>query len=99
GLAMSSRNTRLSKEGVQNAAFISVSLNNSKKLFPGNSPKELVLYIIKQLKSKGLEFEYVVVVDAESLTEPSSWENHKKYIILTAVYVEGVRLIDNMFLN
>lgn len=99
GLAMSSRNTRLSKEGIQNAAFISVSLNNAKDLFPSKSPKELMQYVVNQLKNKDLEFEYVVVVDAESLTEPSSWENHKKYIILTAVYIDGVRLIDNIFLN
>jgi len=99
GLAMSSRNTRLSEEGVQKASNISKSLNNTCNLFPNKSPKELVEYFANQLKYSDVELEYVVVVDAETLTVPDTWENHKKYIILTAVYIEGVRLIDNMYLN
>src|SRR5699024_7219075 len=100
GLALSSRNVRLSDEGkIQALALSKVLLDVSEKM-----KEETALYTdIKQdaisfLKnSDGLEVEYFEICDSETLQPVTSCNLSIKLIVLVAAWVEGVRLIDNMF--
>lgn len=99
GLAMSSRNQRLSLEGKKEAAEIYRKLIYCRSLYPAESPLNIIEKGKAEFKKQGLEVEYLEIVEAETLRNPIIWEKNKKYIILAAVYIESVRLIDNLFLN
>jgi pantoate--beta-alanine ligase len=96
GLAMSSRNTRLSKDGKQVASAIYQTIQKIRKeLRPG----ELAIILDgarKDLEKAGFKIDYVEVADAYELTPVSHWNGNQKLVILIAAFLEGVRLIDNM---
>lgn len=98
GLAMSSRNQLLSPEGKETASHLSAALNLIKKDQSGHDS----IYLEKLgedflSQQKGIDTEYLLVVDAETLRKPLS--PHRLRIALIAARVEGVRLIDNIFLE
>lgn len=99
GLARSSRNRRLSKEGLEIASNISKGLGIAKEMLDKKSP-------ISEIKQKltnfyngveGLDTEYVEVVDGEDLTSLDDYPKSESIAICVAAYVENVRLIDNLF--
>ncbi len=96
GLALSSRNVYLSPEARQRALLISKSLKRAAKLVQSGvldtkTVKEEMLTILKPL-----DVEYVEIVDREfKLTDNIILGNT---IILVAAYVDGTRLIDNIWL-
>lgn len=95
GLALSSRNLYLDKEELEQASFFYQSLIHAKTLFKRanfNSPKEIEDYLIIQLKKK-FKIDYLKVVDKKTLL-PS--QELKGLIILGAIYINKVRLIDNL---
>ena len=100
GLAMSSRNERLSPTIRQNAAFIYETLKTAKHKFGMESVLNVKEWVAKQFKnSTDFKLEYFEITDVETLT-PAKNKNIKiKYRAFIAVYVEGVRLIDNIALN
>lgn len=100
GLAMSSRNERLSPKIRQNAAFIYETLKTAKHKFGMESVLNVKDWVAKQFKnSTDFKLEYFEITDVETLT-PAKNKNIKiKYRAFIAVYVEGVRLIDNIALN
>lgn len=100
GLAMSSRNERLSPTIRQNAAFIYETLKTAKHKFGMESVLNVKDWVAKQFKnSTDFKLEYFEITDVETLT-PTKNKNIKiKYRAFIAVYVEGVRLIDNIALN
>ena len=100
GLAMSSRNERLSPTIRQNAAFIYETLKTAKHKFGMESVLNVKDWVAKQFKnSTDFKLEYFEITDVETLT-PAKNKNIKiKYRAFIAVYVEGVRLIDNIALN
>lgn len=100
GLAMSSRNARLSEEAKIKAAFIYATLEKAKALFPTQS----ILAIeqeIQQLfaQEAGFELEYFTIVNELNLVHESQKQSGHKYRAFVAVYLEGVRLIDTISLN
>lgn len=96
GLAMSSRNKRLSKKGKEDAAIIHQSLMLVKKNIEKENIEDLQKMGIQNIKTlKGTEVEYFEIVDQTTLLPSSLKEN---LIVLCAVWFEGVRLIDNMIL-
>lgn len=100
GLAMSSRNERLSPALRQKAALIYDTLKTAKKAFGTKSVdmvKELVRARFKE--HSDLELEYIEISDAETLTPAKEKDEHRKYRAFIAVYANGVRLIDNIALN
>lgn len=99
GLAMSSRNQRLSKEGQEKAAEIFKTLSYCKSLYPLYTPQEIISRGKEMFKKSNIETEYLEIADSDNLNFPVSWEKNKNYIILAAVYIESVRLIDNLFIN
>ncbi|MCB0536293.1 MAG: pantoate--beta-alanine ligase [Bacteroidetes bacterium] len=98
GLAMSSRNERLSPTCRENAKIIYETLEKVKSQLDFHNIDELEKLgkaLIEKLD--GTEVEYFEIVDAKTLTKTDI--NAKKNLIaLTAVWYEGIRLIDNMIL-
>jgi pantoate--beta-alanine ligase len=95
GLAMSSRNVRLSAEGRKKALKIYEALRAVKEMPGDKNFAEMEASgrkIIEQ--AEGAEIEYFSIADADTLLPPDT--TTKKMIILAAVWIDGVRLIDNL---
>lgn len=99
GLAMSSRNERLTEKEKEVAGAISQSLIFMKEHFKSYSVGELKQNMISQLsKHKELEVEYFEIVDGNTMKFISDWSETSCCVALTAVNVGEVRLIDNMLI-
>ncbi|MGB2760035.1 MAG: pantoate--beta-alanine ligase [Maribacter stanieri] len=100
GLAMSSRNERLSKKIRQKAAFIYKTLQTAKNKFGMENALNVKDWVINEFqKNDEFELEYFDITDVETLTPINNKINNVKYRAFIAVYVEDVRLIDNIALN
>lgn len=99
GLAMSSRNERLSPEGRKQAAFIYSVLQEAQKLFTTASVAEVEAFVKEQFsQKKGFDLEYFTITKADTLEEITEKDPSESYRAFITVYVEGVRLIDNIAL-
>ena len=99
GLAMSSRNERLSSEGRQQAAFIYKVLQEAKARFASSSIAEVKAFVEQQFaQAPAFELEYFLIVDENTLQEATQKQANKAYRAFVAAYIEGVRLIDNLSL-
>jgi pantoate--beta-alanine ligase len=97
GLALSSRNQRLSSKGRIKARQIYAVLQEARRQWQRESPHQLVQKIEVQLAQEAeFRVEYVQLADSNSLSAVLDWKNHSSVRIFTAVWIEGVRLIDNM---
>ncbi len=99
GLAMSSRNMRLSSEGKEKAIIIYRSLlfikENQKKFSTENLQKKAS----QMLLESGFEkIDYVSICNAKTLQPLQEINDKEKAVALAAAYLDGVRLIDNMLL-
>ena len=100
GLALSSRNERLSKSLRKEAAFIYKTLQTAKKKFGMKSAKYVTDWVKSQFKTQAnLKLEYVEITDADTLTPIYRKLKNRKYRAFVAVYANDVRLIDNIALN
>lgn len=100
GLAMSSRNHRLSPENRKFAVEISKALfvaNKNAKKHNAQSIIELIRNLLQ--KNKALEIEYVALHNPNTFVECKSNELAENNILLVAVWCGGVRLIDNIVLG
>lgn len=100
GLAMSSRNVRLSLDNRATAALIPKLMQDAKliALTQGvESAKSFVMRTI--LNEPSMKLDYYEICDADTLQKTHHIENNKKTISLIAVFVGDVRLIDNLMLN
>lgn len=96
GLAMSSRNLRLSKdERIQAPAIYEALLLLKEHLKPGS-----LKYIKKMaenfLENKGFKVDYIEVANAETLQPIDEWDGKEPPVILAAAYINEIRLIDNL---
>jgi len=100
GLAMSSRNERLSKTMRKEAAIIYKTLGTAKKKFGTESAKEVIEWVAAEFfKNPDLDLEYIAITDVDTLTPIQKKQKNVKYRAFVAVYAEGIRLIDNIALN
>ena len=93
GLALSSRNARLSVEGLKRATALSRALRaaaSSKR--PPSDCREIMREV---MESAGVEVAYVDVVDVETLAPVDDRATGRARAVV-AGFVEGVRLIDNV---
>lgn len=99
GLALSSRNQRLTEEQKTEASQIFKTLKQAKKnKRNGASIPETKDYVVQTLnRVPSLEVEYFAIVDAETLQEVNNWEEASECIGCIACYCGSVRLIDNIF--
>ena len=94
GLAMSSRNERLSDEEKQTAVAISQTLFASLQWAKSASVKEVQQRVIDTINAvDGLEVEYYEIVDKDTLQPTDNWDNA---VGCVTVYCGPVRLIDNV---
>lgn len=99
GLAMSSRNERLSVEGHQKAAFIYKVLQEAKAQFASQPIAQIRTFVEEQFaQNSDFQLEYFLIVDENTLQETQQKEAHKAYRAFVAAYIEGIRLIDNLAL-
>ena len=95
GLAMSSRNRLLSKSGINIARNIFQILKNTKEHFIQNQDIQQSEDFGKKLFDENvIEYDYLNFVDPKYFETPDS--NREKLLLITAAYVQGIRLIDNM---
>ena len=100
GLAMSSRNERLTSEHRSAAPFIYKTLKTAKKKFGTKSAKQVTEWVAKEFKSSQLlELEYFLIADVNTLKPLQRKSKQKTYRAFIAVYAGGIRLIDNIALN
>jgi pantoate--beta-alanine ligase len=100
GLALSSRNARLTKRLRQEASFIHTSLKAAKDQFGTKSAASIVQMVENQFANHpDLDLEYIVIADELNLKPLVRKIKGKKYRAFIAVYAEGIRLIDNLALN
>jgi len=98
GLAMSSRNMRLSETERKQAVSIFETLSLIKdELNPGNLDN-LKQKAIDHLSSKGFKIDYIEIADAATLNTIENWDGSTKLVALCAAFLHEVRLIDNMLL-
>ncbi len=100
GLAMSSRNERLTTEQRSNAAHIYKTLNEARNKAAGMSVKELKNWVVEQINTNAyLETEYFEIVDDEKLNPINQWTEPVNKVGCIAVFCGKVRLIDNLVFN
>jgi pantoate--beta-alanine ligase len=100
GLAMSSRNERLSENEKKEASIIFKTLNEAKHLFGTKSAKEVAKYVTKTFLNHPIfELEYFEIADEASLLTCKRKNKKKKYRAFIAVFVNKIRLIDTISLN
>lgn len=97
GLAMSSRNARLSEQGRQMASIIYKTLKASKRRRKVENPQAVINYALKRLNMSPMSVEYFDIVDSETLKPINDWKDSQQVVACTAVWLEGVRLIDNIY--
>jgi len=95
GLAMSSRNIRLTKYERTLAPQIYANLNYTKVNKHEKSPHELE-EAAKENLSSNFEVDYFKICDGNSLKSISSWEETDYPVALVAAHLGKVRLIDNL---
>ena len=98
GLAMSSRNVRLSPEKRKAASFIYQSLLRGKELLlTGLSPAEAERIIAAGYKEHpDFDLEYYEIVAFSDLERIARYDASLKTAIVVAAHLDGVRLIDNL---
>lgn len=99
GLAMSSRNMRLSENGKNRAALIYQTLVAVKDTMDKQSPETLQKWAFQQLSTAGFDPEYFEIADGDTLQPVQNFKDSPFIVACTAAWVEGVRLIDNLVLK
>ena len=100
GLAMSSRNLRLSETEKERATAIFKALTFIKNNQQNKTVSELELYANELLTSNGFDkIDYISIVKANDLLPIKNIDSQIKTVALVAAFMGGVRLIDNMLLN
>ncbi len=98
GLAMSSRNVRLSKEQRNKAPFIYQTLKKAVSFTKTKSIKEIYEFVKTEFATTSLDLEYFTIAEENTLIEVSKVNFTKKNRAFIAVDVEAIRLIDNLSL-
>lgn len=97
GLALSSRNRRLSDTEREEATLLYQSLQKATEMLNnGKMPETIQNQISQDFAQSPLELEYFSLADGENLRPLSQIERPQKVAICVAAYLGEVRLIDNL---
>ncbi len=100
GLAMSSRNLRLSENDRKIASFIYKILKESKRMKNKLSVEDLQKWVYHRFeKMKEFKVEYFNIVNDENLKDINKWDDSCGKIGCIAVWLGNIRLIDNIKYN
>lgn len=95
GLAMSSRNTRLSEQERATAVELSKALNYIKRNKNTFNPAQLEAEAIRKLNAN-FKVEYIQIVDGNTLQSINNWNQTNYPVVCAAAFLGEVRLIDNL---
>ena len=97
GLAMSSRNSRLSKEERKLAPKIYETLVQAREKMEDLTPSQLKEWVALQFKKQSeLNLEYFEIVEDKGLMSIDEWNTSVNKVACLAVHLGEVRLIDNL---
>ena len=97
GLALSSRNMRLSEENLEAAPFIYQVLKEAVGLKEdGKTPAEVKEFVEATFKASTFELEYFEITDEKSLQPISTFNSEEKARGFVVAYAGDIRLIDNI---
>ncbi len=97
GLAMSSRNQRLTDDQKTQAVNIYRILSKSKALYNQKTVEEVRTWVVESInKIASLEVEYFEVVDGNTLQQIVDWKDTDYAVGCITVFCGEVRLIDNI---
>jgi pantoate--beta-alanine ligase len=100
GLAMSSRNVRLTKAHRTAAPFIYKTLKKAKKKFKTENDAKIMNWVENKFKKHPLlALEYFTIADEKTLKTIKTKESGKEYRAFIAVFAGDIRLIDNIRLK
>ena len=100
GLALSSRNERLSEEGLEQAPLLYNSLKYVKdRLY--TEPLDAILKTARAqiMANKNFGLEYLFVYSLKDFKRANEIDPNKSYAVLGAARLEGIRLIDNLIVH
>ncbi|MET0635217.1 MAG: pantoate--beta-alanine ligase [Chitinophagaceae bacterium] len=98
GLAMSSRNTRLSPDQREQAVNIFRALSSIAAGMNQFPPELLISDAVARLESEGFRVDYVEIASANDLQPYQTTLPEEPLVALAAAFLGDVRLIDNMLL-
>lgn len=97
GLAMSSRNMRLTGEQRKLAPVIHRTLTEAVGLRDRMQPAEIIGWVEEVFRgTEGSRLEYFEIADDRTLEPVRAWEGGKGLIACIVVYIGNIRLIDNI---
>lgn len=97
GLALSSRNTRLTPEQRQKAPVIARTLKESTTFVPAKSVQEVIDYVVNTINQvPEMDVEYFEIVDGNTMQPIQNWSDTTYPVGCITVYCGEVRLIDNI---
>ena len=97
GLAMSSRNERLSEKARKEAAIIFQTLTEAKQFFQTHTVQETTTWVESIFNSNpNFTLEYFTLADEQTLVSIDEKIASQKYRGFIAVFIENIRLIDNL---
>ena len=97
GLALSSRNARLSAEERENALKISQTLFKSRTFAATHTVSETLKFVEDAIAAvPGLRLEYFEIVDGNTLQKVDNWTQTSYVVGCITVFCGDVRLIDNI---
>ena len=97
GLALSSRNVRLTPEQRQKAPLIARTLKESVTFAAGKSVQEVIDYVVYRINAEpDMRVEYFEIVDGNTMEAIGQWTDTTYPVGCITVYCGEVRLIDNI---
>lgn len=97
GLALSSRNVRLTPEQRQKAPLIARTLKESVTFAAGKSVQEVIDYVVNRINAEpDMRVEYFEIVDGNTMEAIGQWTDTTYPVGCITVYCGEVRLIDNI---
>ncbi len=100
GLAMSSRNLRLSPQERQDALLLFNALKKARQMADKRQSPDAIRQEVQSIfdASDKVRLEYFEIADSETLQPIADWKNAKESTACIAAWLNDVRLIDNMTL-
>jgi len=97
GLAMSSRNIRLSEKHRSEASFIFRTLQEASTISTTKTIPEINSFVIESFTNNDLlNLEYFEIREEHTLTKAVDFKSNTNYRAFIAVFAENIRLIDNI---
>jgi pantoate--beta-alanine ligase len=99
GLAMSSRNRRLTETDRKKAPSIFKSMNMIREELKPGDTEDARKKAVNFLEISGFRVDYISIADADTLEPITDWDGEQQIAILVAAFLGDVRLIDNLLLT